>query len=729
MHLNVSVLGPLQVWLDGKRINQFEFERVRALLVYIFVEADTQHDRAALATMLWPDASLKTGLQNLRQTLAALKRALKEKQQATPFLLTTANTISVNPDSDYSLDIHFFADLIKQTEVHSHRRLSVCSVCMDRLEQISQIYRGDFASDIRVDSQSFEEWQLFKQEQAHIQAMRALARLTDYYLRHNRLAKALQKARQQLALYSLCEIGHHQLIQALAVDGRRHAALKHCEAYKALLVEELMIPLPAKTAVLYDKLVSETWDPVSICPPPQHNLPKPITPFVGYEAELALIHECLSKAENRFITLTGIVGSGKSRTAIEAAWKEIPNFRDGVYYLDLEEVRPHQLLSALAELFLPSISAEEHLVNQLTGCLRDKEILLVLDHFDHLIASDASIIRMLLREVPGAYILLTSQALLRLQGEKYLEMKGLEFAADVEVDSFFSSSAIRFFIQSVNIWQPDFNLETAEDRKAVLRVCQYSNGNPRALELFAYGINFIPLNHVSPDIQNVTMPGELLSRDVPQRQRSLQDMFTSSWRSLANEEKDQLISLSVFGSTFNLIAAQGVAQASPAMLLTLHAKSWLQLHCPPRLQAGKLRECDQYSLAWSYQIPRLFHAFIGQRLKQNPARWQSLQMAHALFYMNFLRQHMDNLLSGSDQAWIMNAVRHELENIQQAWNWAMENRLSDLVNQIEHDMSLYYIIENRRQRYENGAITLPQFGFVPPSGHDAVVYRSVGIGN
>ena len=733
MHLNISVLGPLQVWLDGKRQNKFEFERVRALLVYLFVEAETQHDRAALASMLWPDSSQKTGLQNLRQTLAALKRVLKEKQQKVPFLLTTSSTIGVNPDSDFSIDIHAFTERINQTEAHPHRRLSICSICMDRLEQVSCLYRGDFASDIRVDSQLFEEWLLLKQEQIHIQAMQALAKLTDYYLRHNQLSKALQKARQQIALYSLCEIGHHQLIQALAADGRRHAALKHCETYKALLAEELMVPLPTKTADLHNKIISETWIPMSNLSTPQHNLPKPITPFIGYETELALIQERLSRSDNRLMTLTGIVGSGKSRVAINAAWRELPNFRDGVYLIDLEDVPPNQLLTSIAKVLLPITTNDEDLSNQLVAYLRDKEILLILDHFDQLIESDVSVLRMLLRKASDLYILVTSRSLLRLQGEKYLVIKGLEYETDVERSKFNQSPAVRFFAQCIKVWQPNFSLETAENKRAVLKICQYCDGNPRALQLLAYGINFMPLNQLSPDIKNTIVPGELSSYVGPQRHRGLQEMFACSWDGLSNKEKELLISLSVFDSTFNLSAAQAVAQVSPAMLLSLHAKSWLQLHSLPQIQQeDHALNCPQNSLVWSYKIPKLFHANINKHLRKYPTKQLSLQMAHAIYYMNFLHKHMEGLLDSANQAWILNTVKHELENIQQAWDWAIEHKINDLATQIEHDLTLYYIVENRRHRHKKMSTIPPQLEPIPTvpfNGQDSVRYQSVGVGD
>lgn len=699
-HLTISVLGPLQFRLGVEQISRFEFERVRALLVYLAVEA-VPHDRAWLAYLLWPSASLKVGLQNLRQTLAALRRAVKEKEQKTPFLVATPTTLRFNPESNYFLDLERFAGLIQETESHKHRRLGICSSCMSRLEEAVGLYRGDFAGGANIDSEPFEEWLREKQEQTHLQTIRALSQLTDYYLRHNQVTQAIQAARRQLALYSLCDDGHHQLILALAADGQRHAALKQCEQYKAVLDEELMLPLPDKTADLYQQLAGQTWQEATTCLSPRHILPKPLTPFAGYEKQLALIRERLTSADGRLLTLTGIVGSGKSRLALEAAWAELPNFEDGVYYLDLEGVAAGEMLGAVARLLLPEISPNCSLENQLTTWLRSKEALLVLDHFDHLIESDAAGLRLLLRDAAKLQILVTSRERLKARGETVVELKGLEYPADGEVAQFVEYEAVRFFRQRVGQAEGGLALELAVNRDALLHICRNTGGNPRALELYAQAAELFPLPQVLRAFYSLAHWGELMSSALPQRQRSFKAMFHSSWHGLTAEEQRALISLAVFEDSFNLTAAQVVDHVEPLVLLSLQAKSWLQ-------PAGMAVEAQLYMNGETggglrparYCLPALFRPYLRQLMAQKPSLRQELQRQHSLYFMNFLSESLAKLPNERDPAATLQAIQQDQGNIEQALAWASAEHSHLIKAQLEQDLSLFHLYASRSQLVE-----------------------------
>lgn len=707
MHLNVSVLGSLQVRLGTELITRFEFERVRALLVYLVVEAGKKQKRTALAYKLWPDEPTKTGLQNLRQTLAALRRALKDKQQAVPFLLTTRKSIAFNPHSDYSLDVQTFSNLIEETTCHKHRRLGVCSSCMQRLELAIALYREDFAGGLHIDSKLFEEWLLHNREQTYLQAAQAMAKLTDYHLQHNRISEAIHLARRQITLYSLCDIGNHQLIQALAADGRRHAAIKHYEEYEALLAKELTLSVPRKTATLYRQLTTETWQRTSVCPSPPHNLPKPITPFIGYQKELATIRKCLASAEYRLLVLTGIVGSGKSRIAIEAAWKEVPNFRDGVFYIKLDQVDAGKAPATIARVILPQFDKTQPVVPQLTAWLRDKEILLVLDQFDHLVRSDSSVLRSLLREAPQLHIIVTSQEQLKLQGERFLVMQGLDYPMQADTTQFETYSAVRFFVNKANQLYPGFALETAEDRQALIHICQQTGGIPRALELFVHGLKLFPLNQIVQEFEKISGWREMASKGVPKRQRSLRKMFESAWQRLSPEEQQALLSLSIFETTFNMIAAQTITQFSLKMLLSLQAKSWLELQRPsPKLGATGGKGREPYLPSARYRIPALFHRYTLQLLQQEADLQNRLRHMHTFYYMNLLRQQIERL-TNDDYTSSLEIIRYEKENINQAHACALEHGLNDVLVQIEQNLVLFYMINTWHR--ENKATSRAQF--------------------
>src|SRR5512136_1258725 len=110
-HLSLSVLGPFQAMLDSQPVTSFESAKVRALLIYLTVEADQPHSRAALAGLLWPDWPDRAALRNLSYALSNLRQAIGDRRARPPFLLITRDTIQFNTASDCSLDLSGLANL------------------------------------------------------------------------------------------------------------------------------------------------------------------------------------------------------------------------------------------------------------------------------------------------------------------------------------------------------------------------------------------------------------------------------------------------------------------------------------------------------------------------------------------------------------------------------------------------------------------------------------------
>ena len=79
--LAIHLLGPFQVTLDSQPVTGFAYDKVRALLAYLAVEADHFHRRETLATLFWPDHPPKLARQNLRQSLATLRGQLEERRR------------------------------------------------------------------------------------------------------------------------------------------------------------------------------------------------------------------------------------------------------------------------------------------------------------------------------------------------------------------------------------------------------------------------------------------------------------------------------------------------------------------------------------------------------------------------------------------------------------------------------------------------------------------------
>src|SRR5919201_1414970 len=119
--LSLALLGPLRITLDGQPVSGFAYNKARALLAYLAVEAERPHQRDGLVGLLWPELPDTAARTNLRQALANLREAIGDATATPPFLLITRDTIQFNQASDYELDVAAFSGLKAASETHAHR--------------------------------------------------------------------------------------------------------------------------------------------------------------------------------------------------------------------------------------------------------------------------------------------------------------------------------------------------------------------------------------------------------------------------------------------------------------------------------------------------------------------------------------------------------------------------------------------------------------------------------
>ena len=149
-YLSCALLGSVEIARDGEPVTGFATDKVRALLVYLVVEAGHSHRRDELAELLWPEQPAQAGRNSLRQALAILRQALGDACADPPFLVITRDWVRCNPAAEVRLDVAEFTALLAACEQHAHTRLEGCTPCAQRLEQAVSLYRGNFLHDITV---------------------------------------------------------------------------------------------------------------------------------------------------------------------------------------------------------------------------------------------------------------------------------------------------------------------------------------------------------------------------------------------------------------------------------------------------------------------------------------------------------------------------------------------------------------------------------------------------
>ncbi|MDI9947563.1 protein kinase [Rhodococcus sp. IEGM 1305] len=286
-------------------------------------------------------------------------------------------------------------------------------------------------------------------------------------------------------------------------------------------------------------------------------LPLELTSFVDRRTELAEATNLLSTS--RLVTLTGIGGVGKTRLALRAAAKAQRNFSDGVTLVELAELLDDSLLSGVvaAALGLRDQSARpSHEV--LVEFLAPREVLLVLDNCEQVVAAAAKLAEILLRVCPRLRILATSREPLGIGGETALLIPPLPVPdPDHLPKGLPRNDAVTLFAERGAAVVPGFEL-TEENKVTIARICQRLDGLPLPIELAA-----ARLRAMTPDqiLQRLTDRYLLLtrgSRDAPSRQQTLRMCIDWSYDLCTPAEQRMWAQLSVFAGSFELEAAEQV---------------------------------------------------------------------------------------------------------------------------------------------------------------------------
>jgi transcriptional regulator with XRE-family HTH domain len=156
----------------------------------------------------------------------------------------------------------------------------------------------------------------------------------------------------------------------------------------------------------------------TVAPRPPTNLPAALTPLIGREEQVAALRHHFLRDATRLVTLLGPGGIGKTRLAMAAGAALGEVFADGVFFVSLAPIRDPDLVAAtIAGVLGLTDSGSALLADRLAAHLADKQMLLVLDNFEHVVAA-APLLPHLLATAPRLKALVTSRAALNVRGEQ-----------------------------------------------------------------------------------------------------------------------------------------------------------------------------------------------------------------------------------------------------------------------------------------------------------------------
>jgi predicted ATPase/class 3 adenylate cyclase len=419
-----------------------------------------------------------------------------------------------------------------------------------------------------------------------------------------------------------------------------------------------------------------------------NNLPSQPTVFVGRQAELGEINNLLVADKVRLLTLIGPGGMGKTRLALQSGAEMFDRFVDGTYFIDLAPIRdPNSVLAIIARTIGLSESSNGSMLDDLKDQLREKTMLLLLDNFEQ-VTSAAVQVAEILQFCPRLKLLITSREALRVRGEHLYPVPPLGLpkvdARLPTMEELVRYEAVQLFIERAQAVKPNFELNE-ENAETIAELCLRLDGLPLAIELAAARIRLY-----SPQalLDRLGSRFKLLSggaRDLPERQQTLRDTIDWSYELLADEEKTLFEVVSVFsGSTFEAVEAvvddiesldENVVDVVEG-LVSLVDKSLIRMS---EDSAGEPR----------LRMLETIREYAADRLKVDQDLHDAVCRAHANYYADFA-ERQSGLMMGSEREEAMEEMSADVENLQIAWHyWVDEGNLEQLHKMVNGLWLLY----------------------------------------
>ncbi len=637
--LKLYTLGGLSFSLGDQPLQSFTTRKVDALLVYLACER-REHTREWLADLLWDDVSQERALGNLRTALVSLNRQLAD------YLVITRQTLKINPAVDCWVDAQALTSALASNGITRDVTAALA------------LYKGDFLAGFHLrGAVGFETWQAAESERLRSAVIAALDRLIAEALDHDVPTSGIAYAQRLVTLDPLNDAAHRQLMLLYARAGQRSAALAQYETYVKLLADELGVDPEAETSVLFEQIKSDQLIVSVTSSVSKVHLPSMATLFIERARDLARIVERLRQPDCRLLTLVGAGGIGKTRLAVRAAAEIAGDYRDGVYFVGLVAVQQGEFLPAEIANSLNFTLQGGDPRGELIEYLARRELLLVLDNFEHLV-DHAGLIADILSHAPQVQILVTSRVWLNLHEEWMLVIDGMDVPtfADQDAEQY---SAVQLFNACARRAQADFSL--SDQLETVVKICQMVEGMPLSIELAASWLRVIPAAEIARSIDLKFLAANI--RNLPERHRSVEAVFEYSWDLLPPATAAVLTKLAVFRGVFDRDAAVQVAGASVTILASL-------------LEHSLIRRIDDTY----YTIHELLSQFAFKRLSDA----DSVRDAHLNYYVE-LTANTDSRIHGRQQTQWLDRLECEHNNLCAAISWSLEQGRA---NSLELGLSL-----------------------------------------
>jgi predicted ATPase/transcriptional regulator with XRE-family HTH domain len=395
---------------------------------------------------------------------------------------------------------------------------------------------------------------------------------------------------------------------------------------------------------------------------PANNLPVVLSRTIGRESVLPIVGGLL--AEGRLLTIVGTGGVGKTRIALLEAWTNLAAYRDGAWFVDLAPLRDGRLVAGTVA---QSIALEHRgtTFESLTNALRERELLVVLDNCEHVIAEAARVAEHLLRAGPRVKVVATSRERLNVEGEQVYRLPSLSTPPpgyDITPEELPTYGACALFAARAQASDDRFEIR-AESAPAIGQICRRLDGIPLAVELAAARIRVFSPAQLATRLDERFAILTHGNRTALPRQQTMRATIDWSYDLLTEPERMLLRRVSVFAGGWTLDAALGVCATDPLdenavveVLTSLVEKS---------LVVAELEVADG-----RYRLLESTHAYALEKLVASGER-QTLAQRHATWMAGLTIGFRKAYYSLPRERWLAQ-LGPEIDNIRAALTYASE---------------------------------------------------------
>ncbi|MCJ7626131.1 MAG: LuxR C-terminal-related transcriptional regulator [Anaerolineaceae bacterium] len=438
----------------------------------------------------------------------------------------------------------------------------------------------------------------------------------------------------------------------------------------------------------------------------KHNLPAQVSSFVGREKEINQIKKLLEST--RLLTLTGPGGVGKTRLALQVAeqLEEENLFQDGIYFLELAPVtKPERVGEAIVQALGLISQAGQEASEQLKYFLAERDLLLLIDNFEHLLEA-ASLVGELLQFAPKLKILCTSREALDLSGEQIFPIRPLK-----------KNTSNVLFVQRAQEVKPNFDPD--EDELVIInQICTRLDGLPLAIELAAARMKLFNLEPVLKQLEDRFATLKDGPRDAPDRHQTLQKAIDWSYQLLSKEEKILFNRLSVFQGSRTIEAIEQVCCQELNLnildgLESLYAKNML------RQEEGIDGELRFFML-------ETIHEYARERLIES-GEAQEIHRRHAVYFTELAERAKYPTRGGPEQIRWLLRLETDRGNLRAMYDWSMDGGDVELGLRLVGALDYFWFRTGHHYEGEEWVVrSLEVINEVPPAVK-AGVYSSAGM--